>query len=76
MDGVLRGQKIPPLDGKKEKFPQWSFTFLSICMIAGCKDALTLDTFAVPAEADTLDPADPEMAIPIIIRKANSTAFA
>jgi hypothetical protein len=76
MDGILRGQKIPPFEGKKEKFPQWSFTFLSICMIAGCKDALTEDTFDVPAEADILDPADVAMAIPIINRKANSTAYA
>jgi transposase InsO family protein len=76
MEGILKGQKIPSFEGKKDKFPQWSFTFLSICMIAGCKDVLTLDTVVVPAEDEDLDPADPLNTLPIARRKANCTAYA
>ena len=46
---MLKGQKVPNFEGKKDKFPQWSYTFLSICVIAGCKDALVSDTYDVPA---------------------------
>jgi hypothetical protein len=43
---------------------------------AGCKDSLTIDTFDVPAVADILHPHYPLMTIPIMNRKANSTANA
>jgi hypothetical protein len=76
MEGILKGQKIPLFDGKREKFAQWSFTFLSFCMIAGCKDVLTLDTIITPAEATVLDPANAAHADTIRRRKANSTAYA
>jgi hypothetical protein len=64
--------KIPHLKERKKNFLNGH----SICMIAGCKDAWTLDTFDVPAEADILDPVDPLMTVPIMNRKANSTAYA
>ena len=56
METILKGQKIPTFEGKKEKFPQWSYTFLSICAIAGCKEVLISDTYKVPAANATLDP--------------------
>jgi hypothetical protein len=76
MEGILKGQKIPHFEGKREKFPQWSFTFLSICMIAGCKQVLTSDTYVVPAEAEVLSNIDPDHEEALIARKANSTAYA
>jgi Reverse transcriptase (RNA-dependent DNA polymerase)/gag-polypeptide of LTR copia-type len=74
MEGILKGQKIPNFEGKKEKFPQWSYTFLSICLIAGCKEVLTDDNYAVPKSSDVLDPATD--ADKIAARKANAMAYA
>jgi hypothetical protein len=77
MDGVLKGQRIPHFEGKREKFPQWSFTFLSICHISGCRDALTSDTYGVPPESMELDSAlDQDDLIPERKRKANAQAYA
>ena len=74
MDGLLKSQKMPNFEGKKEKFAQWSYTFLSICMIAGCKEVLKSDIYAVSAATAVLDPMTD--AAEIIARKANSTAYA
>ena len=62
------------MKARKEKFAQWSYTFLSICMIAGCKEVLTSDTYAVPAANAVLDPITD--AAELIARKANNTAYA
>jgi hypothetical protein len=60
-------------DGKTEKFAQWSYTFLSICAIAGCKEVLTDENINIPLERTMLDPAkDADL---IILRKANNTAY-
>ena len=74
METILKGQKIPTFEGKKEKFAQWSYTFLSICAIAGCKEVLSSDTYKVPAEKDVLDPKTQDAEIKA--RQANSTAYA
>ena len=74
MEGLLKSQKVPTFEGKKEKFAQWSFTFLSICQIAGCKQVLTSDTYVVPDETTVLDPTT--QAAEILARKANDTAYA
>ena len=76
MEGILKSTKIPYFDGKSEKFAQWSYTFLSICSIAGCKEVLVSDTVQVPAETVDLDPLDPANDQDIKLRKANSTAYA
>ena len=76
MEGVLRGQKVPQFEGKKEKFPQWSFTFLSVCMFTGCKDALISDTYQVPAEAAVLDETTAAGKEDLQKRRANDSAYA
>jgi hypothetical protein len=70
---MLKGQKIPHFEGKKEKFAQWSYTFLSICAIAGCKDALVSDTYDVPASDLELNDLQEVL---LKRRKANATAYA
>ena len=55
MESVLKGQKIPPFEGKKEKFAQWSYTFLSFCAIMGCKQVLISDDYKVPKHDEDLD---------------------
>jgi hypothetical protein len=74
MEGLLKSQKVPTFEGKKEKFAQWSFTFLSICQITGCKQVLTSDTYVVPDESDILDPVTDAAAL--LARKANDTFYA
>ena len=56
MEGLLKSTKIPIFDGNREKFSQWAYTFLSVCSISGCKEALTSDNYNVPAENAVLDP--------------------
>jgi hypothetical protein len=74
MAEATKGQKCPRFDGKREKFPMWSYTFLSFCNINKCREALTSDTFNVPAETAVLDPATQQAAI--ARREANSYAYA
>jgi Reverse transcriptase (RNA-dependent DNA polymerase) len=74
MDSILKGQKIPSFEGKKEKFPQWAYTFLSICSIAGCKDALINENFKCPKFDENLD--ETKDTDKIRLRKANATAYA
>ena len=74
MEGLLKSTKIPFFDGKQEKFSQWSYTFLSVCAIAGCKEVLINDNYAVPKESETLDATND--ADKILARKANATAYA
>jgi hypothetical protein len=77
MEGILKGQRIPPFDGKKDEFAQWSYTFLSICHIAGCKTVLIDDTYQVPADnVDLTDIIDPDVVKQLEKRKANGTAYA
>jgi hypothetical protein len=72
-DSILKGQKIPHFEGKKEKFAQWSYTFLSICAIAGCKEALVSDTYNVPPSDLELNDLQEDL---LKRRKANATAYA
>jgi hypothetical protein len=73
MDSLLKNAKLPFFDGKSEKFAQWSYTFLSICAIAGCKEVLTDENLMIPLEGAILDPAtDADL---ITLRKANNTAY-
>jgi gag-polypeptide of LTR copia-type len=74
MEAILKSQKIPIFEGKKEKFAHWSYTFLSVCMLVQCKEVLLDDNYGVPKSTDTLDPEDD--AEEIIKRKANNTAYA
>jgi gag-polypeptide of LTR copia-type len=73
MEGLLKSQNVPTFEGKKEKFALWSFSFLSICQIPGCKQVLTSDSYVVPDETDVLDPVTDAAAI--LARKANDTAY-
>jgi hypothetical protein len=73
MESILKGQKVPHFEGKKEKFAQWSFTFLSFCEIIGCKDALVSDTFKCPASTEVINDLQEEKKN---ARQANSTAYA
>ena len=74
MEGLLKSTKIPFFDGKQEKFSQWSYTFLSVCAIAGCKNVLIDDKVNIPKESEDLDPTvDIEKCA---LRKANATAYA
>jgi hypothetical protein len=68
MEGLLKSQKVPTFEGKKEKLAQWSFT-LSICQIADCKQVFASD----PEETDVLDPVT--NAEDLLARKANDTAY-
>ena len=47
---IIKGQKLPSFDGKKDKFTQWSFTFLSLCALAECKEVLIDGNYDVPAD--------------------------
>lgn len=76
MDGILKGQKVPTFNGKPGKFPQWSFTFLSICSLAGLKEVWTEDNYGVPAHDINLDPAAAADIPRIEKRKQNQQAFA
>jgi hypothetical protein len=74
MESILKGQKIPAFEGKKEKFAQWSYTFLSFCAIMECKEVLTSDTYKVPKSSEDLD--DDLNKSAIKARKANASAYA
>jgi hypothetical protein len=74
MEAILKSQKIPIFKGKKEKFAQWSYTFLSVCMLVQCKEVLIDDNYDVPNSTEILDPEND--ADKIIRRKANNTAYA
>jgi hypothetical protein len=76
MDSILKSTKIPVFEGNKDKFSQWAYTFLSICAISGCKDALVNENFAVPLENEVLDPTDAADVFKATNRKANATAYA
>jgi hypothetical protein len=70
-DSILKGQKIPHFEGKKEA--QWSYIFLSICAIDGCKEALVSDTYNVPASDLELNDLQADL---LKRRKANAKAYA
>jgi hypothetical protein len=77
MEGILKGQRIQPFDGKKDEFAQWSYIFLSTCHIAGCKMVLIDDTYQVPADnVDLMDIIDPDTVKQLERRKANGSAYA
>jgi hypothetical protein len=54
MDSLLKNAKLPFFDGKTEQVAQWSYTFLSICAIAGCREVLKDPFIVIPAESDVL----------------------
>ena len=76
MEGVLKNAKIPQFDGRQDKFAQWSYTFLSICAISGCKEVLVSDTVQVPNESTILDATNATHKEDIKLRTANNTAYA
>jgi hypothetical protein len=77
MEGILKGQKIPTFEGKKEEFGQWAYIFLSICHIAGCKRVLIDDTYNVPSESTDLSDKNKAGVLELLEKqKSNGTAYA
>ena len=73
MESIIKAQNIPTFDGKKEKFAQWSYTFLSICSISNCKEALIDDEFYCPSDSEDLEDTQKDE---LKARKANRLAYA